>query len=233
MNYLVTGASSGIGYELALQLTQNGHNVLALARNASKLETLKEKCSAHSGTCHTLTADVNSSDDLIRLISKVENSIETVDVLINNAGHLLHNSFEDFTYKQMLEVFNTNFFSVCNLLQFMLPYLQRSEQAHVINIGSMGGFQGSSKFPGLSIYSASKAALANLTECLAEEWKEYNIKVNCLALGSVNTEMLQNAFPGYEADVTATEMAKFIADFSVSGRALFNGKVVPVALNTP
>jgi NAD(P)-dependent dehydrogenase (short-subunit alcohol dehydrogenase family) len=114
-----------------------------------------------------------------------------------------------------------------------LPYLKRSNQAHIVNIGSMGGFQGSSKFPGLSIYSASKAALANLTECLAEEWKEYNINVNCLALGSVNTEMLQSAFPGYEANVSPHEMAKFIADFSINGRALFNGKVIPVALNTP
>ena len=97
----------------------------------------------------------------------------------------------------------------------------------------MGGFQGSSKFPGLSAYSASKAALGNLTECLAEEFKEMGIAVNALALGAVKTEMLEEAFPGYVPPVNAQEMAGFMANFATSGHHFFNGKILPVSVSTP
>ena len=97
----------------------------------------------------------------------------------------------------------------------------------------MGAVQGSAKFPGLAYYSASKAAIANLTECLAEEYKEHNTAFNCLALGSANTEMFNEAFPGYKAAVSAQEMADLISDFAVNGQKYFNGKIIPVSVNTP
>jgi NAD(P)-dependent dehydrogenase (short-subunit alcohol dehydrogenase family) len=97
----------------------------------------------------------------------------------------------------------------------------------------MGGVQGSAKFPGLAAYSSSKAALANLSELLAEELKEKNIRVNCLALGAAQTEMLETAFPGYKAPVTAAEMAQWVGWFAINGHRFFNGKVLPVALSTP
>jgi NAD(P)-dependent dehydrogenase (short-subunit alcohol dehydrogenase family) len=97
----------------------------------------------------------------------------------------------------------------------------------------MGGFQGSAKFPGLSFYSASKAALCCLTECLATELKDKSIKMNALALGSVQTEMLDKAFPGYKAPVKAEEIAEFITDFAINGHRYVNGKVLPVSLSTP
>jgi NAD(P)-dependent dehydrogenase (short-subunit alcohol dehydrogenase family) len=105
--------------------------------------------------------------------------------------------------------------------------------SHIVNISSMGGFQGSSKYKGLSYYSASKSALACLTECLANEFSEYGISVNCLALGSVKTEMLDKAFPGYKAPVDAKEMAEFISDFALTGHKFFNGKILPVAVTNP
>jgi NAD(P)-dependent dehydrogenase (short-subunit alcohol dehydrogenase family) len=105
--------------------------------------------------------------------------------------------------------------------------------SHIVNIASMGGFQGSSKYKGLSYYSASKAALACLTECLATEFQESKIKVNCLALGAVQTEMFEAAFPGNKAPVKAHEMAEFIADFALKGHKFFNGKILPVATNNP
>jgi NAD(P)-dependent dehydrogenase (short-subunit alcohol dehydrogenase family) len=97
----------------------------------------------------------------------------------------------------------------------------------------MGGFQGSSKYPGLSYYSASKAAIACLSECLAVEFAESGIRVNCLALGAVQTEMFAEAFPGYKAPVNATEMAEFVSYFAVNGQKFFNGKIIPVAVNNP
>jgi NAD(P)-dependent dehydrogenase (short-subunit alcohol dehydrogenase family) len=97
----------------------------------------------------------------------------------------------------------------------------------------MGGFQGSAKFKGLSLYSASKGALAILTECMAEEFKEKNINVNCLALGSVQTEMLAKAFPGYKAQSSPAEMAEFIANFALNAYKQINGKIIPVSASTP
>jgi len=85
----------------------------------------------------------------------------------------------------------------------------------------------------MSLYSASKGALAILTESLAEELKEQNIRVNALALGAVQTEMLEEAFPGYQAAVTAEEMADFITDFALKAHSYINGKIIPVSLSTP
>ena len=95
------------------------------------------------------------------------------------------------------------------------------------------GYQGSSKYKGLSYYSASKAAISSLSECLAGEFRDSGVAVNCLALGSVQTEMFEEAFPGHKAAVSAKEMAQFIVDFALKGNKFFNGKVLPVAVDNP
>jgi NAD(P)-dependent dehydrogenase (short-subunit alcohol dehydrogenase family) len=117
------------------------------------------------------------------------------------------------------------------MIKALLPLMNIN--SHIVNIGSMGGFQGSAKFNGLAAYSASKAALHILTECLAQELVEDKISVNCLALGSAQTEMLEKAFPGYQSPVAAFEMGKYIADFALTGHRFFNGKILPVAMVTP
>ena len=126
-----------------------------------------------------------------------------------------------------------NFYGPAHLLQMLRPFLQKAEKAHVLNIGSMGGYQGSSKFPGLLAYSVSKAAIATLTECLAEEWKDSGVAVNCLALGAVQTEMLAEAFPGMQAPVSSAQMGGFLSYFALQGHHFFNGKVLPVSVSTP
>ena len=97
----------------------------------------------------------------------------------------------------------------------------------------MGGVQGSAKFAGLAAYSSSKGALITLMELLAEEYKEKGISFNALALGAVQTEMLQEAFPGYRASVSAERMGQYIAEFALSGHELYNGKVLQVSNSTP
>ncbi|MBC8344458.1 MAG: SDR family oxidoreductase, partial [Bacteroidetes bacterium] len=130
-------------------------------------------------------------------------------------------------------IFSVNLFGPVKLIRKLSPYMGKIQTSHIVNISSMGGFQGSVKFPGLTAYAASKAALSNLTEVLAAEFQDKNIKVNCLAIGSVETSMLANTFPDYKAPLTASEMADFISDFSLQGYKYFNGKVLPVALSTP
>jgi len=234
MNIIVTGASRGLGYETVRRICQSGaHRIIALARSGEKLTALKRECLAANpdSTVLTLPLDVLQEDHqpLTDLIEKELGG--KIDVLVNNAGLMINKPFELLEDEDFEATWRSNFLGPVRLIRSLLPHLR--EQGHILNIGSMGGFQGSSKFPGLSAYSASKAALHNLTECLAEELKPRNIRINCLALGSAQTEMLEQAFPGYQSPVSAAEMGSFIADFAQKGHRFFNGKVLPVAVTVP
>jgi len=234
MNIIITGASSGVGFEAALELILSGkHKVIALARSKDKLEKLLEI--AHGlnpdAEIYALAFDTVHDDytDLQQFIKS--NFDNRVDVLINNAGVLINKSFAKLKELDFVEMLQSNFIGHVRIIQGIVDLMPKG--SHIVNIGSMGGFQGSVKFAGLSAYSASKAALHALTECLALELAEQEIKVNCLALGSAQTEMLEKAFPDYQSPVMAFEMGKYIADFSITGHRFFNGKVLPVAVTTP
>ena len=141
-----------------------------------------------------------------------------------------------FTFRLNLDddfenIYKVNVFGVANLTRICLPYLQKG--SHVVTISSMGGVQGSLKFAGLAAYSSSKGAVITLSELLAEEYKERGISFNVLALGSVQTEMLAEAFPGYQAPISAGEMANYIYDFTLTGNKYFNGKVLQVSSTNP
>ena len=231
MNVLVTGASRGIGRALVENLSGGGHRVIALSRNATQLELLAKETSGEVLILPLDLTDANLGEKVQAALN--EFGVDALDVLINNAGALVNKPFAEITEEDLLATYQVNVFGPFRLTQALLPQLKRAQYAHVVNIGSMGGVQGSAKFPGLSAYSSAKAAIAGLAECWAEELKEDGIKVNCLALGAAQTEMLEEAFPGYQAPLSAKEMANFIADFSLSSHQYMNGKVVQVALSTP
>ncbi|MBN1949767.1 MAG: SDR family oxidoreductase [Bacteroidales bacterium] len=233
MNVLITGASRGIGYALAKEFSRNGNSRLFLmSRSESGLNNLREACQKINANVEIVTIPFDivqlEQEELPEVIKEVH-----LDILINNAGLLINKPFEDLSAADILRMIQTNLLAPALLIRKSLVNLGGTSHSHIVNIGSMGGFQGSVKFKGLSMYSASKAALASMTECLAEELKAQNIVVNCLALGSVQTEMLEEAFPGYQAPVTSEEMAAFIADFAMNGHRFFNGKVLPVSASTP
>jgi len=232
VNALVTGASSGIGAELVRQMLDHPNigKVIAIGRRADLLNAHKAH-DPHSRLI-ALAFDICSSDrsPLIDALSQVGH----LGLLVNNAGHLLNLPFSQISSDQLESVYRTNVFAPFHLIQEALPWLLRSpSRAHVVNIGSIGGVQGSVKFPGLSAYSSSKGALALLTECLAEEHRNAEISFNCLALGAVQTEMLQSAFPGFMAPVGPEAMAQHILHFGLFNAKLFNGKVLPVSISTP
>ncbi len=234
MNIVITGASSGVGFEAVLELILSGkHQVIALARSEDKLSRLLEIAQGLNPECvlFPVAFDIVHDDykDLVEFIAVRFNS--QIDVLINNAGVLINKPFAELLEIDFVEMLQSNYIGHVRIIQALVPLM--AEGSHILNIGSMGAFQGSAKFIGLAAYSASKAALHTLTECLALELADKQIKVNCLALGSAQTEMLEKAFPGYESPVMAFEMGKYIADFALSGHRFFNGKVLPVALSTP
>lgn len=234
-NIIITGASSGVGFEAVLDFTANKeNNVIALARSADKLRKLHEISSSlnpEGGKLYPAQFDIVYDNYLNALIPFIQSKFDSVDILVNNAGILINKPFLDTSIEEFAQMFQTNLLGQVNMIQHIVPLMKNG--GHIVNIGSMGGFQGSVKFTGLSAYSASKGALAILTECLAVELKDQNIKVNCLALGSSQTEMFEEAFPHLEAGTLAFEMGRYIADFAQNGHKYYNGKILPVANTTP
>ena len=233
MNIIITGASSGIGFETALEFALDSKNkIVCIARSADKLRKLLEIAKGINPDCTLLPVAFDLvNDDYAALIPFLTERLGSIDILINNAGSLVNKPFSETSTSDLALMLESNVVSHFKMIQHTLPLLHRG--SHVVNVGSMGGFQGSVKFSGLSAYSASKAALHALTECIASELVDTGIKFNCLALGSAQTEMLEAAFPGYESPVLAFEMGKYIADFAKTGHKFFNGKVLPVAVTTP
>ena len=223
-NIIITGTSRGIGYELALQFAKAGHKVLAISR-----QTPKALLENQNITC--LSVDLSKEDELLGVENFISKSWKNVDIIIHNAGSLVNKPFAQTTQEDFENVYKVNVFGVANLTRICLPYLQKG--SHVVSISSIGGIQGSIKFAGLSAYSSSKGAVITLSELLAEEYKEQGIAFNVLALGAVNTEMLNEAFPGYEAPISAQEMADYIFNFALTGNKYLNGKIIQVSSSTP
>ena len=224
-NIVITGTSRGIGFELAQQFANQGHQVLALSRNTKPLEQIN-----HSNIT-TISVDLSNENDIKKAVDFVSIEWKKVDILINNAGKLINKPFEQLTTQDFEEVYKVNVFAVAQLTKNLLPFMQQG--SHVVTVSSMGGIQGSMKFPGLAAYSSAKGAVITLSELLAEEYKEQQIAFNVLALGAVQTEMLEEAFPGYEATLSAKEMANYIFDFALTGNKYYNGKVLQVSSSTP
>lgn len=223
-NIIITGTSRGIGYELALQFANSGHQVLAVSR-----KTPQELIENPNITC--LSVDISNFDELLQVENFISQTWKKVDILIHNAGSLLHKPFTQITASEFQNIYKVNVFAVAELTKICIPFMAKG--SHVVSISSMGGIQGSLKFAGLSAYSSSKGALITLSELLAEEYKEQRIAFNVLALGAVQTEMLQEAFPGYEAPISAAAMADYIYNFALTGNQFYNGKILQVSSTTP
>jgi len=224
-NIIITGTSRGIGFELVHLLANQGHNVLALSRNAKPVANL------NFDNITSFSFDLCSVGDYQKVTQFIENEWKHVDILINNAGLLLNKPFAETSFKDFSKIYETNVFGVSEMTRVVVPFMKND--GHVVTISSMGGIQGSVKFPGLAAYSSSKGAVITLTELLAEEYKETGPQFNVLALGAVQTEMLKEAFPDYDAPTTAIEMAKYIQEFSLNGNKYYNGKVLQVSNSTP
>ncbi len=212
---LVSGSSSGIGLEICIQASDLGLNVLAISRNIEPLEGILN-LKANS-------VDITNDSQIEAYVKKITSENIKIDILINNAGFLIKDSFKKTTYEIFKQTYDVNVFGLASLTRALLPIINKDGQ--VINIASVGGLNASKKFPGLSAYSSSKGAVITLTEVLAEEYRS-GPRFNCLALGSVQTEMLRKAFPGYEAKVMPSDMAKQILDFALDESSLPNGEII-------
>jgi NAD(P)-dependent dehydrogenase (short-subunit alcohol dehydrogenase family) len=224
-NIIITGTSRGIGLELVRLLVAQGHQILALSRNEAPVKAMNKS------NITTISFDLSDASQYKEVSSFISEHWNRVDVLINNAGALINKPFSSTTMDDMESVFRINVYGLAEMIRTVLPFMGKG--GHVVNISSMGGVQGSMKFPGLAAYSSSKGAVITLTELLAEENKETGPSFNALALGAVQTEMLEQAFPGFKAPTTAAEMAQYIMEFALTGQKYYNGKLLQVSNSTP
>ncbi|PQJ20652.1 SDR family oxidoreductase [Tenacibaculum sp. SG-28] len=224
-NIIITGTSRGIGFALAQKFAAEGHRVLALSRNTTPIENLNHK------NITAISVDLSKDEAINSAVSFIKKEWKRVDILINNAGLLINKPFEELTTEDFENVYRVNVFAVASLTRNVLPYMEKG--SHVVTISSMGGIQGSMKFPGLAAYSSAKGAVITLSELLAEEYKNEAIAFNVLAIGAVQTEMLEEAFPGYKAPLLPNEMADYMFDFALTGNKFYNGKVLQVSSSTP
>jgi short-subunit dehydrogenase len=224
-NIIITGTSKGIGFELVQLFSNAGHNLLALSRNSNPISNL------HLNNVTLFPFDLCRLEDYKKVKTFISSEWKHVDILINNAGTLLNKTFAETSMQDFEDVYKTNVFGVAEITRTVIPFMKKD--GHVVTISSIGGVQGSVKFPGLSAYSSSKGALITLTELLAEEYKDSGPSFNVLALGAVQTEMLEKAFPDFKASTTALEMAQYIFDFALTGNKYYNGKMLQVSNSTP
>lgn len=218
-HYIVTGAGKGLGFETTKQLLSEGHLVTAISRNIEQLSAIQ------NGNLKVLKADITT--DIKKIIDFIDGT--KIDGLLNNAGVLVKNDIHKLTIEDFNFAYVTNAYAPIKLSIELIRNFNKD--AHILNIGSMGGYQDTSKFPGMIFYSSSKAALHCMTQCLALELKEFNINVNCLSIGAVDTEMVKQAFPGFQAPISAANMAQFVSWFVVNGAKFFNAQIIPVQLN--
>jgi short-subunit dehydrogenase len=234
MNIIITGASKGIGAEVAKSFCKHkGNQVIALSRSAEGLRRVSSECQKNNSGSKIMTIefDLSQFDFYPFILQKIETFFHRCDILINNAGRMVNKPYNKIELQDFDDIFNVNIKSLFFFTKLILPMMNKG--GHIVNISSLGGITGSKKFPGLSAYSASKGAVSVFTETLAEELKESEISVNCLALGGVQTEMFEKAFPGYKALQTPVQMAQLITEFAVNGQRYFNGKVIPVSATLP
>jgi len=219
---VVTGTSSGIGNEICIQAAKLNYKVISISRNIEPLKGING--------IDSYIVDITDKKSIKNFIDDLRNRDLKIDILINNAGQLSNELFGETSYESFKQTFDVNVFGLAEITRSLIPLINKS--GHVINISSIGGVNGSKKFPGLSVYSSSKAAVIALTEVLAEEYSE-GPSFNVLALGAVQTKMLKEAFPDYEAQTKPGEMAKYIIDFAINGNNLFNGKLISVSNSNP
>lgn len=243
MNIVITGAGSGVGYATALKLAQSGtHTIFVVGRSTVRLVKLKQEAieSGFQSEIIPVVMDLQLAESRNEGLQFISSHVGSIEILINNAGLLIKKAFSELTEADWNAVYGTNVIGMAMFTAGLMPLLknggldhENEVKSHVVNISSMGGVNGSSKFSGLSAYSSSKGSVITLTECMAEEQAGSGIRVNCLALGSVETEMFGAAFPGLKAAVTQEEMGAYVADFSQKGHRFFNGKCLPVSFSTP
>ena len=225
----ITGCSRGLGFELINSfINETDYHIAAVTRNGLKLKERIDKADL-KGRVTIIEGDITTEIGRDMVYNELS-ALPKLGCLIHNAGKLLFKPFEEIKAEELHDIYNVNVFAPFLLTQKLLPLMKNT---HTIMISSVGGVEGSMKFAGLSAYSSSKAALNCLTEMLSEEFKGSANVFNCLALGSVDTEMFNSAFPSATASATPKEMSDYIVSFAEKAPKIMRGKIISLSVSNP
>lgn len=222
---LITGVSRGIGRGIVDSYLAAGFHVIGLSR--SEVPQLSSRSDFSSISC-----DVSREDEVEKAFQEVRRIVGNtgLDVLVNNAGILILSSFENMTSEQWRQTMATNLDGVFYVTKRAMPLLEKTKGL-VVNISSLGGIQDTEKFPGLSAYTPSKAALISFTKCLALEKKAAGVRALCLALGAVNTDMLASVAADLKSDTGPADIGRLVVSLSSDACQPLNGEVITVSSN--
>lgn len=222
---LVTGASQGIGEQIARVLAGRGYCLILTARSAEKLKTLASELTARQGIdCLTFSCDLSSREGAIRLLSFIEESGKPIEVLVNNAGFGLLTEFGETDWSVFSQMLELNLFSLTHLTHFFVKRFRTSGKGFILNVASTAAFQ---PVPFFSVYGASKSYVLSFSEAIREELKDSGIQVSVLCPGPVDTPFHERAGTNdLQFFKWILLQSKDVAKRGVSG--LFNGKAVIV-----
>ena len=187
---LVTGSSSGIGFETALLLARAGFKTYASMRNLEKSKNISEIASTEKLPLQVVHLDVDDDGSVKDAIAKIVTADQRIDVLVNNAGYGLFGSVEDSSIEEIKAQFETNFFGVVRVTQRVLPVMRKQKSGTIVNVSSVGGRIG---LPALSAYHGTKFALEGLSESIAYELEPFGIRVVIIEPGAIRTNILNSS----------------------------------------
>lgn len=199
--WYITGASKGLGLSLVKKLLDQGYRVAATSRN---IKQLIAAVNIESKNFLPLEVDLTSDESVKESFDKTVSIFKSVDVIVNNAGYGIGGSIEALSDRETRDSFDVNVFGTLNVIRNVMPYLRAQKSGHIINISSIAGFAAGT---GWSIYAATKFAVVGLSEVLAEDVKEFGVKVTVVMPGAFRTEFLttdslvhaSKSIPEYEA----------------------------------
>jgi short-subunit dehydrogenase len=190
---VVTGSSTGIGFETSLLLARNGFYTYATMRGTGKSDKIEKIAYTENLPLEVLPLDVDNDNSVKNAIHKILDEKKKVDILVNNAGYGLFGALEDITIEEVKKQFETNLFGAIRTIKEVLPSMREQKNGIIINISSMSGFIG---IPATSVYVSTKFALEGLSESISYELQPYEIKVILIEPGVINTKFVSNiTFP--------------------------------------
>jgi NAD(P)-dependent dehydrogenase (short-subunit alcohol dehydrogenase family) len=187
---LVTGSSSGIGFETALLLARSGFYTYASMRNLEKSKNITQIANKEKLPLQVIQLDVNDDISVIEAVDKIKSEEERINVLVNNAGYGLLGALEDLSIEEIKAQFETNFFGVVRVTQQVLPVMRKQNSGTIVNVSSIGGRM---SFPALSAYHSTKFALEGLSESISYELEPFGIRVVIIEPGAIRTNIMSSS----------------------------------------
>jgi NAD(P)-dependent dehydrogenase (short-subunit alcohol dehydrogenase family) len=186
---VVTGSSTGIGFETSLLLARNGFYTYATMRDRLKTDKIEKIANKENLPLEVLSMDVDNDDSVRNAIHKIIDEKKKIDILVNNAGYGLFGALEDISIGAIKKQFETNLFGAVRTIKEILPIMRKQRNGIIINVSSISGIVG---FPAQSVYVSTKFALEGLSDAISYELEQYGIKVILIEPGVINTNFAPN-----------------------------------------